>query len=924
MRSTATQPPQAPAPTVRPPGHRAARGLSLAGTWALLIGVCGGAGLFLLGRHTIALALAVPGLTAAAGLYTAAAVTALRARRRRVSPAVAIIPLAVAAVAAWYTLPLAGLSWLRLLVLPAILTAAWRAARAGLRGRGRRAVEHRITQVLSPVLAQSASQVEQVMGGITGVLHPGRATAPHYGVAPHAAWQFRATRWDGTRILGAELLLPVHKEIANPDFLAEIRRALARAGLENVQLSVDPLHDLIRMDFDPPPAPPVNEATRKQAAARRAATAIAQVLGQKDDQVAVEVLDWDEIAAAASDPAVATPLKCFLVTYRQTPKVTSSASQELLRAHMSLQLFGDDSALRAVWMLAVDQVMFTRRTEFPDRIVHRPVDIPALFGGKVVIPHCTTDDGNLAGWQWSDTDAPHELVSGPTGTGKSVDMRTVMIEAARQGADVRGLDPKRVEMRGLRGWPNITRIATRVPEMTAVIEDTFADMMDRYDQIERGEAAEEDFDWIGLFIDEHIMLTLLISDWWAAQPHAPGDPKEHPVFRKLVALLVLARGARIRVRIHSQRVDATLFNDRVLGGVRDNLAARVALGRQTQQSAQMMFGDANVGRDIPLGAVAQGTVLGPFGLVRAKMHWLPDPAKWDRLSAEDRQLLLDMLPPGSHWDGPEPWRPTAEDEAQVRPDPAGRLAFFVRTALRTREAYLTDAATGGPPAAGSDGAYYGWSLSAAGTPEHAGTWIGCAASTPDGPRVYLHPDRVLDAVIRLAGPLEIPFPYGRADLDLALHSSGMLRTEQADGKTRRTVRRQLPGNDLGLSDDRQRVWDLPAGNFIGDIFTGDGSADVPAVMPAMPAAADPAPGPGAPFAEACQLTEGTRIVVVDDAGRTVTATVLFTSQDGDGLVIDYEPEGSDDSGDGGGGGTVGSIRVQPQQHIRLAQPASGT
>jgi hypothetical protein len=129
--------------------------------------------------------------------------------------------------------------------------------------------------------------------------------------------------------------------------------------------------------------------------------------------------------------------------------VTSEASRELLRTHMSLQLHGEESALRADWHLAADQVTFTRRPDFPALIPHRPVDIAAAFGGRVVvIPHATDEDGRLTGWQWTDTDAHHELMSGPTGTGKSVDLRVVMIEAARQGHEVRGCDPKRIEMRG--------------------------------------------------------------------------------------------------------------------------------------------------------------------------------------------------------------------------------------------------------------------------------------------------------------------------------------------------------------------------------------------------------------------------------------------------------------------------------------------
>ena len=914
----------APAPTVRPPGHRAARALLVAGWWPLILGICGGAFLWIIGRRVLALEAGIPCLAAAAGLLAAAAVVAVRARRIRVNPAAVIPLIAAAAAAAWFAMPAAGLSALRLPAESVAAYAAVRAGQVGVRYRRRRAAEDRIAQVLAPELAQAIGQAEQVYGSLAGAIDRGRATAPNFGIAPRAAWEVRGTRWDGDRILGAVLRLPAHTGIANPDFLARLRLALTErvTGVENVRFAVNPRRDEILMDFDVPPDAPVPETNRRQAAAGRAKTAICQALQQKDVQV--DVLDWDEADTPGGAP-LAWPLRRFRVRYEQTPKVTADASREMLRVHMSLQLFGDDAVLRAEWDLGADTVIFTRRPEFPETIPHRPVDVSAVFGNVIVIVHATDEDGNLVGWQWTKTDAPHELVSGPTGTGKTVDERTTMIEAARQGHEVRGIDPKRIEMRGLRGWPNVTMIATTVPDMIDVINKTFDDMMDRYAKIEAGEARAEDFRMIGLWIDEYLMMTMLINDYWADQPKASGESKEHPVFRKLTALLVLARGANIRVRIHSQRVDATLFSDRTLGGVRDNLAARVALGRQTKESALMMFGDATAGRDIPLGAVAVGTVLSPAGRVRAKMHWLPDPAYWhdpvSPLILEERQLLLDMLPPGSHWDGPEPYRPPAEDGADGdgRPNPARRLLFFTRTALRTREAYLTDGTTGGPPASGSDLAFYGWGLDAAGNPEHSGKWIGCVTSTPEGRRVYLHPESALPVVKRLAVPLEVPFPYSRKELDAALHGSGLLKTEGTDGgKTRWTVRHQLPGNDLGGRDDRQRVWDLPAEEVLGDLGRDDDDATAPAgplrALPAAPAGETPPwePGPpagsGSPVCEARQLGEGARIIIVGDDGRAAAATVLFKREDGDDLIIDYAPDS----------GPPDSIRVQPGQYIRLA------
>lgn len=888
-----------PSPTVGRAGRQAALALHTVAAWLWVTGLCGGFALEVNARLPAAAAILAGTCTAGAlALHAAGITAAIRARRLSLNPAAAIPAIALAAAAAWLFLP----PWARYPAEAAAAVATAAAAKTGLRHRRRRALVHRIAQAISTEITQSSGDVAQVLGGLAGTLDASRVTAPHFGPAPGAAWSLRATRWDGDRLLEAVLLLPATPDIGSPDFLTGLRTALAaRVGLNRVKMTVRPLRDEIILDFDPPPDPPAAAAGRRETAENRARAAVAQALRQKDADVTVTVEDWDDDSEPAGAPP-AWPMRRFAVRYAQTPKVTSEASRELLRAHVSLQLHGEESALRADWDLAADTVTFTRRPEFPARITHRPVDIPAAFGNVVVIPHATDEDGNLVGWQWTETDAPHELMSGPTGTGKSVDLRTVMIEAARQGHEIRGIDPKRIEMRGLRGWPGVTTIATRVPEMIAVIDRTFDDMMDRYDAIERGAAKAAEFRMIGLFIDEYIMFSMLVNDWWADQPDTPGKSREHPVFRKVTALLVLARGAGIRVRIASQRTDATLFSDRALGGARDNLAARVALGRQTRESAQMMFGDATVGRDIPVGAVAVGTILGPAGLVRAKMHWLPDPADWDTLDPPDRQLLLDMLPPGTHWNGPQPWQPPA-DAAQAAPDPARRLLFFTRTALRTGAAYLTDAATGGPPAHGDAAAWHGWSRDPAGKPRHTGTWIGCIAAGPDGPRAYLHPERVMTVARRLAAGLDIPFAYARSDLDMALHASGLLLTEETpSGQVRWTVRRQLPGNDLGLRDDRQRVWDIPAAEILDGVPGSEPPDDPPPWDEETP--------PGT--REARLLHDGDRITVTADDGTEITATILFTEPDDNGaIVIDYAPDN---------GTAPGTLRAQPGQPVRLAPP----
>ena len=303
--------------------------------------------------------------------------------------------------------------------------------------------------------------------------------------------------------------------------------------------------------------------------------------------------------------------------------------------------------------------MTTPGIQHPAIVPLRPLDTGDSFGSLEVIVYGTYDDGEPAAVQLSDTDAPHVLVTGPTGSGTTTLLRNLAIGGARIGCDVRVCDPKRVGMRGLRGWPNVTTVATRVDEMIALIEDTFGEMHDRYEAIEEGRARAEDYQRIVLIIDMYPLLSMLIRDnWRQARAGLSGEqPEEHPAIRKLRALGVMARGAKMNLVLGSARPAVSDFPE----GFFDQFGGRIALGRQTAESAALMFGDATAGRDILLGACGVGAAATAGGPERITVGWLPDPSDYpggsrpaDGAADEPWPLLLAMLPVGATWDGPVP------------------------------------------------------------------------------------------------------------------------------------------------------------------------------------------------------------------------------------------------------------------------------
>ena len=475
MTAQAREAPSQIRPTVGPPASRAADRLFRASMFPLILGVCGATLAMLHHRTATAITVATVGLSAAAVLGATGACLAARAMRFNPWPAAMGI-IAVAGLAATAVFPRTGLAGLQ---VPAVIAATVGLLVTGylaLQYHRRRLVYHRWAQVLVDVLSQRIDQKEQVLAGLTKTARQERVWAPHYGAAPNAAWYLRPARWSGCVLRTVVLILPAHGDITTQEFKDSLSDALIRrvGGLEYLRLDIDPLRDEITITvLDSPEVVEEEEPDRRTQAIDAAKTAAEDFLRG----VKVTILDWaEDNQEEPEDAGPAWPIQRMEITFDHNPKLTALRNRLDLVIHLSEQLYGDPAILRGRWNVPQGRVIVHKRATFPALVPHHPVDTTALFGSVVVIVYGYDEDGNLAFIQLSHTDAPHFLITGGTGTGKSVLLRIIAIDGARQGCDVRSCDPKRVEMRGLRGWPGVTTIATRVEEMITLIEDTYDDM----------------------------------------------------------------------------------------------------------------------------------------------------------------------------------------------------------------------------------------------------------------------------------------------------------------------------------------------------------------------------------------------------------------------------------------------------------------
>ena len=228
----------------------------------------------------------------------------------------------------------------------------------------------------------------------------------------------------------------------------------------------------------------------------------------------------------------------------------------------------------------------------PAVILHQPcddagADDPIVFADDL--------SGNSVAFQVAGTDRPNMLITGATGAGVSAAIRVVVLEAARRGIAVRFCCPKRVAAAGLNGWPNVT-VASTASEMAGLIGRTYADMMARYADIEEGCAEPEDYPRTLLVIDDCLLCTMLISDWWAGSGSGWAASGLQRIRLGARSVSCWAWHGAPGINMVAAGIGAaSVFPEDLL----ENFGTRLALGRQTQQSAQMMFGDADIDRDIP-------------------------------------------------------------------------------------------------------------------------------------------------------------------------------------------------------------------------------------------------------------------------------------------------------------------------------------
>lgn len=413
----------------------------------------------------------------------------------------------------------------------------------------------------------------------------------------------------------------------DPRWLGEIRSHVERRVGFKFDITV---HNRKKCLIELRPSPEVVESNATSEVGVRATRVVAELLGSATQPTPDVEMQWRGEELVALEVGHSLGSRIARVVYRQQVERT-----------LSTMLPG---RWRAKWDLEKDHVRFEQRPDLPASIPHPPVRVSDVDAkntyGEAEIAFGVDEDGHTM--KWVPKRNPHLLITGTSGSGKTVTMQGILAEVTNLGWRVGINDAKLIEFLGFRDWPNVEVVASNLEEQVRLIHAAWELQEERYELIVNGEASEDDFEPYCLFLDEFADFREAITDWYM-DVKQKGDPAKPPVLKKVRSIARKGRTARVHLVVGLQRPDAEFLT----GEVRDNFSARASMGRLSPQGAQMMWENASTGVSLPRKSQGRGMTLSEDSMpVEFQSFWTPDPRKI-RADDPENMALIESLRPTS-------------------------------------------------------------------------------------------------------------------------------------------------------------------------------------------------------------------------------------------------------------------------------------
>ncbi|HEL2461252.1 TPA: otitis media-associated H10 [Streptococcus suis] len=177
---------------------------------------------------------------------------------------------------------------------------------------------------------------------------------------------------------------------------------------------------------------------------------------------------------------------------------------------------------------------------------------------------------------------PHILVSGGTGSGKSVFITFLILELLKRQSTVYIADPKNSDLGSLSHYFGEKYVATTPNNIARIVRLVVTEMQNRYQYM------RDNFQYGSNFTDHGFKPVWLIVEEMGAF-HASGDKGIiAEVMDGIKQIILLGRQAGIFILVSAQQMRSETLNT----DLRDNLGLRIALGANSCEGYRMVFGSA--------------------------------------------------------------------------------------------------------------------------------------------------------------------------------------------------------------------------------------------------------------------------------------------------------------------------------------------
>ncbi|HEL1574491.1 TPA: otitis media-associated H10 [Streptococcus suis] len=181
---------------------------------------------------------------------------------------------------------------------------------------------------------------------------------------------------------------------------------------------------------------------------------------------------------------------------------------------------------------------------------------------------------------------PHILVSGGTGSGKSVFITFLILELIKRQSTIYIADPKNSDLGSLSHYFGEKYVATTPNNIARIVRLVVEEMQERYQYM------RDNFLYGSNFADHGFKPVWLIFDEMGAFQASGTDKKSRETIAEVMdgikQIILLGRQTGIFILVSAQQMRAETLNT----DLRDNLGLRIAFGANSNEGYRMVFGSA--------------------------------------------------------------------------------------------------------------------------------------------------------------------------------------------------------------------------------------------------------------------------------------------------------------------------------------------